>query len=244
MYAKTIGAAVVGAAAVLALTACGPSDGGPSTSTAPSTFSTVPSTIPADTSYAEQVMRDFWAAHDRCGNSGNSGLPIDAASCSRASEMMSTLPTPCISGYPDRPDEIRKCAEALRDSGKTGSPSATPATATAAPAPKPAALHDDPTATMSIADMVHAMSVRGVDLDKLDGRSATAMGELTMQDYRARNVACQASRNYLRDCASRDARRSSLPSRCVIEAERAPAAADAPALCGLALVYVEKVMGK
>lgn len=243
---KTIPAAVVGTGLALALTACGPSDGGPSTSPAP-TFSTIPST-PLDTSFAEQTMRDFRAAHDRCGNSGNSGLPADAVSCSRASGMMSTLPTPCISGSPDVPADVEKCAAALRGSAR---PPTAPATATAAPATVPTTpvpLHDDPTGSMSVADLFHALDERGVL--PINATKVVATGKRTIKYYvQAREICADlrgsvSAADYEMYCSSRDIARRTLPSRCVIEAERETPAPDASEACGLALAYVGKVMGK
>ncbi|MGZ9829518.1 hypothetical protein ACXYTP_21620 [Tsukamurella ocularis] len=246
-----ISTVVVGAATVLALTACGPSStsaGGPSSSSSSPTFSTIPATTPADTSFAEQTMRDFRYAHDRCGNAPTAGNAVDPVQCSRASGMMSTLPTACISGAPDVPADVEKCAAALRDSGK---PSAAPATATPATATVPTTpvpLHDDPTGSMSLGELFHALDERGVL--PINASKVIAQGKQSIRYYVQAREMCADLRgsvtpaDYEMYCGSRDIARRTLPARCVIEAERAVPAPDGGEACGLALVYVEEVMGK
>ncbi|CAM3995411.1 hypothetical protein TSOC111612_24100 [Tsukamurella ocularis] len=247
MYAKTFGTVVVGTGLALALTACGPADGGPSTSPAPA-FSTIPASTPMDTGYAAQVMREFRYAHDRCGNAPSAGNAVDPVQCSRASGMIDTLPTPCISGSPDVPADVEKCAAALRGSAR---PSAAPATATAAPATVPTTpvpLHDDPTATMTVADLFHALDERGVL--PINATKVVATGKRTITYYAQAREICDDLRgsatpaDYEMYCGSRDTARRTLPARCVVEAERATPAPDASEACGLALAYVEKVTGK
>ncbi|KXP13920.1 hypothetical protein [Tsukamurella pseudospumae] len=149
MRTKPFGTAVVGTGLALALTACGPSDGGPSSSTPTPTFSTIPA-------------------------------------------------SPSI--------------------------------------PAPAPLRADGTDRLSVADMVHEMHERGAL--PWSARDAISMGELIIRDYRTRDEQCEQTGDYLRYCAARDAQRSGLPSRCIVEAERQDTAPDVGA-CGIALLYVQ-----
>lgn len=134
---------------------------------------------------------------------------------------------------------LTACGPATPTDGGPSSPAFS--TIPASPSmPPPAPLHDDPTARMSVADMVHEMGER--DALPPSARDAISMGELVIADYRARDEQCKASGDYFRDCGSRDAQRRTLPSRCVVEAERTDTAPDVGA-CGIALLYV-KAVGK